>query len=270
MDLLDTLAEVVKGYLMPGSSFFLLAGMTLAILLRLLGGSKRREWLVLLLALSVLYWSLSVPRISSQLEAGLDRGFVSLSAEADPPEVDAIVVLGGGSATYRSGAEELDVLSDASALRALEAARIYKRMAAPLVVVSGGTGSRGPAQNPDSSGLRSALIELGVPADRIIEESESRNTYEQAVLLRDLLPARGAEEFVLVTSRSHMWRSVRTFEAQGLNPIPSVAPDRSEGWNRQAGLGLIPSTESLQTSQVALREYFGLVYYSLRGWLSLP
>ncbi len=265
--LVDALAELIKVYLIPGSISFLLAGLGLVLLVRFVEGPRSRTWLWVSLGLFGLYWTLATPAVSGNLEAGLDRGFGSLSAVQQLPQVDAIVVLGGGAATYRSAELELDVPSDASALRALEAARLFRLLGEPRIVVSGGAGARDGDQNPDSLVLRHSLVDLGVPGDRILIESQSQNTREQALFLRQFLQRHGIDTFVLVTSRSHMWRSMETFEAQGLHPIASAADDHSGDSGGEASR-FIPSLDALRASQAALREYLALLYYWGRGWLN--
>ena len=73
-----------------------------------------------------------------------------------------------------------------------------------------------------------------------------------------------------------MPRSVRIFEQQGFNVVPAPADylvTTGEGGEPvEVGLGgrllaLMPNAESLDLSTRALKEYFGMVVYRLRGWL---
>jgi len=108
-----------------------------------------------------------------------------------------------------------------------------------------------------------------VPADRILLESSSRNTFEQALNLRSLLDAHGIERFVLVTSPTHMRRAMATFIGQGLNPIPSSSAQHSEDFLAESWV-FLPDNDALEASRLAMREGMALVYYALRGWFSLP
>ena len=53
-------------------------------------------------------------------------------------------------------------------------------------------------------------------------------TRDEARLLAPILVARGAQRFILVTSPTHMRRAVAAFRREGLDPVPSVAPMRSD------------------------------------------
>ncbi len=198
---------------------------------------------------------------------GLDHHYHAVQTASDAQGSQAVIILGGGSATYEGAGTKLSTLSDASALRALEGVRLYWLLHPQWVVVSGGPS--GPTAEPESDVLKRALIQLGIPGDRILEERISGNTYEQAVFLRSLLRAHDIKRFVLVTSGVHMPRAMGVFRHSGLDPIPSPAPEGSDG-GRGAGEGILPSLDALHTSQGAVREILGLVYYGVRGWLGQP
>ncbi|MBW2649390.1 MAG: YdcF family protein [Deltaproteobacteria bacterium] len=59
---------------------------------------------------------------------------------------------------------------------------------------------------------------MGVEGDRIILEEISRDTGDQARLVQKIV---GDERFILVTSASHMPRSMVLFRKSGMEPIPA-------------------------------------------------
>ena len=259
--MLDLLAEAVKRYLLPGSLPLLLFATTLALGWMYLD-QRRREWpQAFLTALVLFYWLLSLPIVSNSLTAGLSAGTEPIDR---PIDVDAVVVLGGGASVPRVDDLEMTILSEASARRALEGARLYYLLGPDWVIVSGGTG-RDP-EVPESEPLRTALIQPGGPAERILTDSGSSDTHDQAVLLADLLDEREAEEFVLVTSPSHMRRSLGAFRAVGLDPLPSPAEAAPEDASQSEEILWLPSIDALQESTTAAREYMAIGYYWLRGW----
>src|SRR6185295_8970327 len=73
--------------------------------------------------------------------------------------------------------------------------------------------------------LRDAMVTLGVPAARLIVETESRDTHDEAVIVAPMLRNLDVEHVVLVTSGTHMRRSLGTFRAQGIRAIPAIARD---------------------------------------------
>jgi uncharacterized SAM-binding protein YcdF (DUF218 family) len=175
-------------------------------------------------------------------------------------------VLGGGSATFRARGEQVDLPTPQSALAALEGARLHRLMPTALVIVSGGRPLPDRQLAPESAALRDVLIRLGVTPDRIVEESQSRTTHEQAINMGPLLKRHQVQRFVLVATPLHMWRAVRMFRREGLDPIPAPAAVESEPL-RNARNNWLPSASALRVSEAALYHYFAIVYARVQGWL---
>jgi len=265
---MDRIVEIIKLYLIPGSPIFLLLGVTLGVA-GLFGRERLRRWArAWLAALAVAYWLLSTPLVAGALEGALSRGYRPLGSAAEAEGAAAIVVLGGGSTTYEARGAAVDVPSASSALRALEGARVYALLGDPIVFASGGEAEEGGVDNPESAAVRDVLVGAGVPEERILLESDSTDTHEQALELAPLLRDRSAERFVLVTSPTHMRRSLGAFRDQGLDPIPSTAEQRSE--TSTTPPAWLPYPEALRASTAALREVMALAYYGVRGWLAGP
>jgi uncharacterized SAM-binding protein YcdF (DUF218 family) len=113
--------------------------------------------------------------------------------------------------------------------------------------------------------MKTALIQLGVPADRILLESTSRITRDQAVLTAAMLRNLGVRSLVLVTSDVHMRRALATFRHEGLEPVPAVARDPLD--SQWVGLEWLPTQEGMEFAQEIAHEYIGLAWYKLRGWI---
>ncbi len=88
-------------------------------------------------------------------------------------------------------------------------------------------------------------------------------------MLQPLLESQHIEDFLLVTSPSHMRRSVGAFVAQGLDPIPAPSVQHPDGFLEDKFL-LMPNRDALEASRMAMRETMALGYYAIRGWLSSP
>lgn len=178
--------------------------------------------------------------------------------------VGAIVVLGGGTEEYSAGSDALMSPSSSTALRTLEAVRVFRLLdGRPLVVASGGRPRR-EQRTPEAKVIADALVRLDVPADRVVVESESTNTREQAVAVPRLLASRGIRRFVLVTSPTHMARSARVFRAQDADLVVSTAPLLSDNTRRRRFF--VPNEPSFRLSDQAIHEYAGTAYYWARGW----
>lgn len=222
------------------------------------------------LALAVLL-VFSSPPVANRLARSLEWQHLPAG---ELPNADTIVLLGGGTraALPPRMFSEMNEGGD----RMVQAARLYHDGKAPLIVVSGGYIEFLGSTTPEAQAMQELLELLGVPADAILQEDRSRNTYENAIYVRELLDASEANRILLVTSAMHMPRSLRIFDRQGFEVIPAPADflvtRTPQTQAAEVGIGgrvlsFMPSVEALDLSTRALKEYIGTVVYRLRGWL---
>jgi uncharacterized SAM-binding protein YcdF (DUF218 family) len=264
---MDSLAYFVKDYLLPGSLPFLILVGSLCTILLFAGRDARRHGRNGLLVLLIVYWILALPIVGRGLESMLQRDYQPLTDPAALDKAQAIIVLSGGSSTYRASGVEIEALGEASALRAIEAARLFRAADPAWLILSGGSPEKQEGASTDAQVMRESLLALGVPEERILMDNVSGDTHAQAINLAVVLESHQIERFILVTSPSHMRRSMLVFEAQGLHPTPSIAAGHSEGGELDTQSWL-PSERGLAVSRTAIREALALGYYGVRGWLS--
>jgi uncharacterized SAM-binding protein YcdF (DUF218 family) len=187
------------------------------------------------------------------------------AADAAPNRRTAVVILGSGSLGVEDWDGKRYALPDRPAMaRVLEASRVFRLIDPAIVISSGGNPHPESRLAPSADTMRDALIALGVPADRIVVETASRTTHEEAVIIEPMLREHRAEQVILVTSEEHMRRSLGTFRAVGVNAIPAIARDlrRDVTWAQR----WLPSDDGLGTASENAHELIGIVYYALRGW----
>jgi uncharacterized SAM-binding protein YcdF (DUF218 family) len=257
------LISVLKDYCRLQSPPFLFGvfGVGVALLYWRRSAAMGRRWLT---AAVIAYWLVSTPIGAWLFSAPLVHGAQRLESAGQAAGAQAVVVLGGGTLSYLADGQAIDDLNG-SALRVIEGARVYRLLGDPLVIVSGGDTQRLHPPRPEAAAFREAMIGLGVPAGRIIVEDRSRTTREEALILKSMLAARHIERFVLVTAPAHMPRSLATFRAVGLNPIPSAARARTA--QHTTFWTLRPDRESLSNSDDTVYAYVSWLYYRLRGWV---
>jgi uncharacterized SAM-binding protein YcdF (DUF218 family) len=170
----------------------------------------------LLIGFVAVYWLLATPIGAGLLALGVAHGLTPLQSREAAMGADTVVLLGGGANTFSQSGVVLGVLTSGSLLRVLEAARVYKAIQARLVIVSGGIPSSGYQLKPESDMLRDALINAGVPADRILQDAVARTTRDHPRTLAPILQSNHVGQFVLVTSPTHMRRALAVFHAGGL------------------------------------------------------
>ena len=179
----------------------------------------------------------------------------------------AVVVLGGADEFVEGWTDHITVTTVGEASRVLEASRVF-RLTSPVWLISSGGSSNSPERTDASSvTMRDELVRLGVPPERILLESTSRNTYDEAVLIAPMLRSHAVQQLVLVTSDTHMRRALGAFRAAGWNAVPAIAP------HPKAPLGwvwwMLPTVFGLELSSEVTHELLGIPYYWVRGrWRS--
>lgn len=176
-----------------------------------------------------------------------------------------IVVLGSGSFTARDWDENsLSILDPIAATRVLEAVRVFKLVDAAWVISSGGLPDPDDPDEPTGLTMRRALAAAGVPEARLIVETMSRNTREEATIVAPILRSLDVAHTILVTSDTHMRRSLGAFGAVGVDAVPAIArhPTIARSWLDW----LAPSEAGLYEGSNLAHETLGIAYYALRGW----
>ncbi len=207
--------------------------------------------------------------VAYQLARSLEWRYLPMQ---DVPKADVLVVLGGGtfSANYPRSMPEVNGAGD----RLFYAAQLFHEGKAPKILLSGGTigwysASDGPAQD-----MAILMQRLGVPAEAMILENTSQNTYENAVNSKIILEELKAQQILLVTSAMHMPRAVKIFQKQGIEvvPAPTDYSVTQAGWETMTAvnpvniiLDLIPSADNLSLTTRTLKEYLGMQTFELFG-----
>ena len=180
-----------------------------------------------------------------------------------PQAVDGIIVLGGafeGGVNPVRGLYELSEAAD----RMTEGAILALRYPNAKVIISGGSGTilRDRAGDADTAPL--LFEKLGVPRSRLILDTESRNTAENAAYTKQLGSAAPGETWLLVTSAFHMPRSMGLFRKAGFDVVPWPTDYRTAG-NEGFGGCRENSLGCLRHATTAIREWLGLAAYRMTG-----
>lgn len=191
---------------------------------------------------------------------------------ASLPNADAIVVLGGATRPPQAPRPWVDVMESGD--RPLHGARLYLEGKASKVIMSGGRIDWKDGGPPESSDMAELAKTLGVPADAILEDPTSLNTYQNAVNVKQILDAENLHTVLLVTSAIHMPRSLQIFKKQGIEAIAAptdfrivTQPNPTDQSLQAHILNTVPDVGRLEYSTRALKEYIGIIIYRLRGWL---
>jgi uncharacterized SAM-binding protein YcdF (DUF218 family) len=259
---LTSAAALVHFALSSGGVLIVLSALGVWMMVRPASRRARRTFAGVALAYAIA-GSYPVPRL---VGTWLARPFRPLTAADVPPGKTAVVLLGSGAYTQHTWAgDTMSVLDRVGAERTLEAARIF-RLVNPVWLIS--SGGRVIADDPDETAgvvMKEALVHLGVPEPRILVEQQSRTTRDEAVVVKSMLAPLAIDHLVLVTSDTHMRRSMAVFRSVGLDAIPAIAMTSPHVPDRPL-LQFIPSQSGLEEADEVIHELLGLGYYWLRGW----
>lgn len=219
-----------------------------------------------LFAIAIAYMLSSIYAVPAAIGGVLSAGYHEFTV-ADTPQGRTAIVLLGAEAVRIQGWDHsvsLSLMTKTEAARVLEAWRVFRLIAPAIVVTSGGLADDDGTSTPSGENMRDELVRLGVPDSRIIVETASHDTHDEAVIVAPMLRAHSIEHVVLVTSETHMRRSLAVFRAQGWDAVPAIA--RNPGVSRAWSEWLLPSENGLDLSYQVAHELLGLPYYWVRGW----
>jgi len=177
-----------------------------------------------------------------------------------PTDIDGIIVLGGGEELKISHSWNIAEMGNGGDryVGATVLAKQYPNV--PIIFSGGNSFLRFRKNNNEATIAQQLLTDMGVDKQRILVESQSRNTYENFLLLKPLLPKKNGH-YLLVTSAYHMPRAVGIAQKQHLNVIPYPVDYRSNHQSiRQWDFAMF---SHLQVLEPAWREWIGLTVYYL-------
>lgn len=214
------------------------------------------RWLVIVgvLLLSALSLGVVARALLAPLEA---RHPPLLPAAAARLPVDAIVVLGAGR--YRLPPELAADDVAGSALERLRYGALLARASGRPLLVSGGAPEGGARSEGEA--MRDALQrDFGVSVRWV--EASSANTFENARASAAMLLPQGARRIALVTHAWHMPRAVAAFETAGFAVLP--APTAYRAARPLLATDFLPRAGAMNEASVALHEWLGIAWYTLR------
>jgi uncharacterized SAM-binding protein YcdF (DUF218 family) len=182
-----------------------------------------------------------------------------------PARVDGIVLLAGAERTGLSQYTGTPQVGQHS-LRYVATLELARRHPDAIVVFSGGPfvePGKGPLET--QTAIAAALLpRLGIDPGRIVFETASRDTCDNAARTRALVRPRPGQHWVVVTSAMHVPRAVACFRAAGW-PEVIAQPADYQAMPRFASAGAFRIVANLQLLDLGVHEWLGLAYYRISG-----
>jgi len=245
---------LVKTLLLPGASLLLLSCYGCFYVIKNKGKGR---WILIVPLLSLLL--LSIPIVASSL-AKWQQPYAALDlAVIDKIKPQAIVVLGGGVETFAPEYNSLTTINSRTLLRLRYAAYLARKSKLPILV-SGGKVFE--SRDESEASLMASVLskEFNTPVQWL--EPLSRNTAENASYSQRVLAKNKINRIILVTAAMHMGRAVAQFKGVGMIVVPAAT-----GFVSISKLDLfhfLPSARALEMSSMAIHEWLGQQWYSLR------
>lgn len=200
----------------------------------------------------VIMFLYSYPPFANFLIANLENQYPKYDYKSD---IKYIHVLGSGH-NVDPDQPLSSQIGSASIKRDLEGILIHLKTDNSKLIF---TGYGGKTDIPTAKMNAKLAISLGIKEENIIINGLPKDTKEEALFTKTLV---GEEPFVLVTSATHMPRSMMLFKSLGLNPI--AAPTNFYK-NEFDGFLEVPTVKDFHNSQIAMHEYIGILWAKLRG-----
>lgn len=225
---------------------------------------RRRRLAVALVSLAALWlWVASMPVFADWAIGTLERQYPAQPIH-ETQRSDVAIVLGG--AVSQPAPPRVDLDLNKSSDRILQAVRLHKAGRVDRVLVTGGNVPWRPDFQPEAELIRSLLVEWGVPPDSVAIAGESRNTYENALEIKEMWYKEPFESALLITSAYHMPRAMAVFEKMGV-PVTASATDIEALKGVPASpLRWLPDVSALSMTTMAVKEWLGYWAYRWRGY----
>jgi len=179
------------------------------------------------------------------------------------PSSQAIVVLSGmrveppGDAPLGEWSEAVDRFEAGMAL--------FQAGKAPVLVCTGARIPWYPEARPEGEILAERAAALGVPHGQMLVTDKVTNTADEArAVARHLQEQRSTTpnaQIILVTSAFHMRRARVLFARAGFQVVPFPVDFHVSVGRTFTMLDLLPTASSLSKTELALREWYGFLFY---------
>ncbi len=249
------LSKIINVFISPFIWFLVL------FILALFVKKKKLKRIFTILVIFVL-WFFSNSFIFNQVVKLWEVKPVQIS-ELEPIYEYGIVL--GGIASYDEDYQR--TVFTGSTDRIMQTIYLYKTGKIKKIAIIGGSYRIMLKVRKEAEFLKEFLVDLGIPEEDIITESESRNTHENAENAAEILEDSLDKKMLLVTSAFHIRRAKGCFEKKGFTvDVFPVQPMASVGSFDPSSL-IIPYAGVFGSWNLMLKEILGFMTYKVSGYL---
>ncbi|MBR8537318.1 YdcF family protein [Carboxylicivirga sediminis] len=152
--------------------------------------------------------------------------------------------------------------------RLMQVLLIHKKDTSQKIVISGGSAEIYFKEKPEAEYLKDYLLAIGIESDKMLFETKSRNTHENAFYTAALFDSLHMDkDITLITSAFHVKRATSCFKQQGFRVYPIATNAYSKHQPLKPADYFMPSLETLQSWPILLKEWMGIMVYKLKGYI---
>ncbi len=194
---------------------------------------------------------LSLPVTSNTLLQSLETA--PPISEAQLKDVQAIVILGGGTDRQAPEFGNEDTVSRWTLQRLRYGAYLQQQTSKPILVTGGA-----PFGGRSEADAMAEALQRDFHAKHIWTENQSKDTAENAAYSAAILKEHGIQRIALISQAWHLPRAIKLFEQQGLTVYP--APTGYTHEDNEPIIRWLPKASALDKSSIALKEYLGQIF----------
>jgi uncharacterized SAM-binding protein YcdF (DUF218 family) len=226
----------------------------------------KRFLIFALLDLLIVAWLPTSEVFLRILEDTVSKVELSTISEKD---LGGIIILGGAIEGGQLALDRGEVSIYSSAERVTKAFELIRKFPDLPFIFSGFSGRLNPKGMSEADAFKQLIQEQGLSEAMAHYENQSRNTYENVLLIKPMMAEFGgrsdggaAKPWLLITSATHMYRSVKIFQKQGLEVIPVPVDYQTANSLRWTSFDLQDGVENWNK---LVHELVGLLAYGITG-----
>jgi uncharacterized SAM-binding protein YcdF (DUF218 family) len=226
----------------------------------------RRFLLFALIDLVLVGWMPSSEIFLRALEDAVPKTSITQISEGD---IGGIIILGGAIEGGQIAVDRGEVSIYSAAERVTKAFELIHKYPNVPYIFSGYSNRLLTQGFSEADAFKQLVQEQGLNEANAHYENQSRNTYENVLYMKPMIAQLGSRNeagapkpWILITSASHMYRSVKIFEEQGIPVIP-MPVDYQTGINLR--WGKFDLEDGAQNWNKLAHEFIGLFAYWATG-----
>jgi uncharacterized SAM-binding protein YcdF (DUF218 family) len=233
----------------------------LFLILRKVHLAKRFLW-ICILNLALVGYLPSSEVLLRALENAVPRIKLSQTGNGD---LGGVIILGGAIEGGEIAIDRGEISIYSSAERITKAFELIRKYPDLPFIFSGYSGRVSPKGMSEADAFKQLIQEQGLDRAQVYYENQSRNTYENVLHLKPMMQEFGAKSesglakpWLVITSASHMYRSLKIFQKQGFDVLALPVDYQTANHLQWTAFDLV---DGAQNWNKALHELIGLLAY---------